>query len=111
MTDPAMQTVDSFGMMAERQFADVWARTVLSVRERRMLLLGLLVGQGLDEMTEVQLDAALRTGELSEAELREVVVFLAHYAGWARGSRLNEQVESLIERARRPRPAPPEHTS
>jgi 4-carboxymuconolactone decarboxylase len=35
-------------MMAERQFADIWARTVLSVRERRLLLLGLLVGQGHD---------------------------------------------------------------
>ncbi|MCK2217341.1 carboxymuconolactone decarboxylase family protein [Actinomadura sp. ATCC 31491] len=99
MTEPAMQIVDSFGMMAERQFADVWARTVLSVRERRLLLLGLLVGQGLDELTEVQLDAALRTGALSATELREVVVFLSHYAGWARGSRLNDQVESLIERA------------
>jgi 4-carboxymuconolactone decarboxylase len=98
-----METVDSFGMMAERQFADVWARTVLSVRERRLLLLGLLVGQGLDEMTELHLDAALRAGELSEAELREVVVFLAHYAGWARGSRLNDQVENLIERVRRAR--------
>ncbi|HEX4813480.1 MAG TPA: carboxymuconolactone decarboxylase family protein [Nonomuraea sp.] len=103
MREPAMETVDSFGMMAERQFADVWARTVLSVRERRLLLLGLLVGQGLDQMTEDQLDTALRTGELTEAELREVVVFLAHYAGWARGSRLNDQVENLIERVRQAR--------
>jgi 4-carboxymuconolactone decarboxylase len=103
MTEPAMETVDSFGMTAERQFADVWSRTVLSVRERRLLLLGLLVGQGLDEMTEVQLDTALRTGDLSESELREVVVFLTHYAGWIRGARLNDQVEELIERVRRAR--------
>jgi 4-carboxymuconolactone decarboxylase len=102
MTEPAMEIVDSFGMTAERQFADIWSRTVLSVRERRLLLLGLLVGQGLDDMTDVQLDAALRTGELTETELREVVVFLAHYAGWARGAKLNDQVENLIERVRRP---------
>ncbi|MFG1615321.1 carboxymuconolactone decarboxylase family protein [Nonomuraea wenchangensis] len=102
MTEPAMQIVDSFGMMAERRFADVWARTVLPVRERRLLLLGLLVGQGLDDQVETHLDAALRTGELTETELREVVVFLLHYAGWARGARLNDQVESLIERAGRP---------
>ncbi|WP_188187431.1 carboxymuconolactone decarboxylase family protein [Nonomuraea sp. SYSU D8015] len=103
MTEPAMETVDSFGVMAERQFADVWSRTVLSVRERRLLLLGLLVGQGLDEQTDVQLDAALRGGDLTETELREVVVFLSHYAGWARGARLNDQVENLIERVRRAR--------
>jgi 4-carboxymuconolactone decarboxylase len=98
-----METMDSFGMTAERQYADVWSRAVLSVRERRLLLLGLLVGQGLHEMTDVQLDVALRAGELSETELREVVVFLTHYAGWARGAKLNDQVEELIERVRRAR--------
>ncbi|TDB97274.1 carboxymuconolactone decarboxylase family protein [Nonomuraea longispora] len=100
MTDPAMETVDSFGMMAERQFAEVWSRTALSDRERRLLLLGLSVGQGLDTMTDVQLDAALRTGDLTEPELREVVIFLTHYAGWIRGARLNGQVEELIEQVR-----------
>ncbi|GAA3706808.1 hypothetical protein GCM10022224_085410 [Nonomuraea antimicrobica] len=98
-----METMDSFGITAERQFADVWSRSVLSIRERRLLLLGLLVGQGLHEMTDVQLDVALRAGELSEAELREVVVFLTHYAGWARGAKLNGQVEDLIERVRQAR--------
>jgi 4-carboxymuconolactone decarboxylase len=100
MREPSIETVDSFGMAAERQFADVWSRTVLSVKERRLLLLGLLVGQGLDEQTEVQLDAALRAGDLTETELREVVVFLAHYAGWSRGAKLNGQVEDLIDRVR-----------
>ncbi|MFB9203119.1 carboxymuconolactone decarboxylase family protein [Nonomuraea spiralis] len=103
MKEPAIETVDSFGMMAERQFADLWSRTALSDRERRLLLLGLLVGQGLDEMTGVQLDVALRAGDLTESELREVVVFLTHYAGWTRGSRLNDQVEELIERVRQAR--------
>ncbi|UBU10536.1 carboxymuconolactone decarboxylase family protein [Nonomuraea gerenzanensis] len=98
-----METVDSFGMTAERQFADLWSRSVLTVRERRLLLLGLLVGQGLHEMTDAQLDVALRAGELSEAELREVAVFLTHYAGWARGAKLNDQVESLIARVTRAR--------
>ncbi|MFI7439887.1 carboxymuconolactone decarboxylase family protein [Nonomuraea indica] len=108
MTEPAMETVDPFGMTAERQFADVWSREVLSTRERRLLLLGLLVGQGIDDQVEVQLDAALRTGQLGEGELREVVVFLTHYAGWSRGARLNTQVEELIKRVRRPRSDTPD---
>jgi 4-carboxymuconolactone decarboxylase len=95
--------VDSYGMTAERAFADIWSRATLPAKGRRLLLLGLLVGQGLDEQVEVQLDAALRTGDLSESELREVVVFLTHYAGWTRGCRLNTQVEELIERVRRDR--------
>ncbi|MEV4106079.1 carboxymuconolactone decarboxylase family protein [Nonomuraea sp. NPDC049695] len=103
MKEPAMETVDSFGLTAERQFADLWSREVLSVKERRLLLLGLLVGQGLHDQADLHLDAALRAGELTETELREVVVFLTHYAGWARGSKLNDQVEELIERVRRAR--------
>ncbi|MEU4576357.1 carboxymuconolactone decarboxylase family protein [Nonomuraea sp. NPDC023979] len=98
MTEPA---VDSYGMAAERAFAEVWSRDALSDRERRLVLLGLLVGQGLDDQVAEQLDAALRTGDLNESELREVVVLLTHYAGWSRGARLNGQVEDLIDRVRR----------
>src|SRR5690606_4704780 len=100
---PATETVDSYGMTAERAFADLWSRETLSLRERRLLLLGLLVGLGIDDQVAIHLDAALRTGDLDETELREVVVFLTHYAGWARGTQLNTQVENLIETVRRER--------
>ncbi|MCG5214142.1 carboxymuconolactone decarboxylase family protein [Streptosporangium soli] len=89
---------DFLAKTVEHLFAEVWARDVLTVRERRLLLIGLLVGQNLDDAVNVQLDAALRTGELTPKELREIVLFLTHYAGWPRGARLNTQVEELIAR-------------
>ncbi|GAA3429644.1 carboxymuconolactone decarboxylase family protein [Streptosporangium sandarakinum] len=92
---------DFFGMTVEHLFGEVWSREGLSMRDRRLLLLGLLVGQGMDDLVEIQLDAALRTGELTPDELREIVIFLTHYAGWPRGSRLNTQVEELIARVMR----------
>ncbi|GAA3023946.1 carboxymuconolactone decarboxylase family protein [Streptosporangium longisporum] len=92
---------DFFGMTVEHLFAEVWSREGISNRDRRLLLLGLLVGQGMDDPVEVQLDAAIRTGDLTPGELREIVVFLTHYAGWPRGSRLNTQVEELIARVMR----------
>ncbi|GAA4206578.1 carboxymuconolactone decarboxylase family protein [Streptosporangium oxazolinicum] len=92
---------DRFGMTVEHLFAEVWSREGISNRDRRILLVGLLVGQGMDEDVGVQLDAALRTGDLTPDELREVVVFLTHYAGWPRGARLNGQVEELIARVMR----------
>lgn len=98
LSDPGDRD-DFFGMTVEHLFAEVWARTVLSVRERRLLLIGLLLGQGIDDALGLQLDAALRIGELTPEELREVVIFLTHYAGWARGAKLNTQVEELIARA------------
>ncbi|WP_214110519.1 carboxymuconolactone decarboxylase family protein [Acrocarpospora catenulata] len=89
---------DFFAMTVEHLFAQVWARDGLSMRDRRLLLTGLLVGQGLHDALATQLDAALRTGELTPDELREVVVFLTHYAGWTVGAKLNDQVEELIAR-------------
>jgi len=90
---------DFFAMTAEHLFADVWSREGLSFRDRRLLLVGLLVGLGESEVTDLQIQAALKNGELSADELREVVIFLTHYAGWPRGAVLNSQVETAIARA------------
>jgi 4-carboxymuconolactone decarboxylase len=87
---------DFFAMTVEHLFGDVWTREGLSFRDRRLLLIGLLVGQGLDDVLGIQLDAALSNRELDAEELREIVIFLTHYAGWPRGAKLNQQVEKLL---------------
>src|SRR4051812_47090173 len=92
---------DFYGMTVEHLFGSVWTREGLSFRDRRLLLLGLMVGAGLDDVVGLQLQAALGNDELTEDELREIVIFLTHYAGWPRGAKLNSQVEELIaQRAR-----------
>lgn len=85
------QTVDHL-------FGEVWARGNLSVRDRRLVLVGLCAGTGQPDVAGLQLDAALAKGELTPADLRELVVFLAHYAGWPRAAKLNAEVEALITR-------------
>jgi 4-carboxymuconolactone decarboxylase len=90
---------DFFGMTVEHLFAEVWTREGLTFRERRLLLIGLLVGRGLDDVLGLQLEAALGNGELDPDELREIVIFLTHYAGWPAGAKMNSQVETLIAKA------------
>jgi 4-carboxymuconolactone decarboxylase len=85
------QTVDHL-------FGEVWAEGTLSVRERRLVLLGLLVGSGQDDVVGLQLDCALSIGEMTEDELRELTVFLAHYAGWPSAAKFNQHVEELSAR-------------
>jgi 4-carboxymuconolactone decarboxylase len=92
---------DFFSMTVEHLFAEVWTREGLSFRDRRLLLVGLLVGRGLDDVLGLQLEAALGNGELDADELREIVIFLTHYAGWPQGAKLNSQVEELLARAAR----------
>jgi 4-carboxymuconolactone decarboxylase len=94
--DPGDRFVE---LTIDHLFGEVWAEGAMSIREKRLVLLGLLVGSGQDAVVGLQLEAALRLGELSPAELRELVVFIAHYAGWPRAATLNATVEGLIAKA------------
>lgn len=79
-------------------FGEVWAEGKLSVRDRRLVLIGLAAGTGQTDVAGLQLDAAMNLGELDAEDLRTLVVFLAHYAGWPRAAKLNSEVETLITR-------------
>jgi 4-carboxymuconolactone decarboxylase len=85
-------------LTVDHLFGEVWAAEGLGVRERRLVLVGLLVGMGEHDVVELQLESALRLGEVTTAELRDLVVLLTHYAGWSRGAKLNTTVEGVIAR-------------
>ena len=55
---------DFVELTIDHLFGEIWSRDTMSIRDRRLLLIGLLVGQGLDDVVELQLDAAKRLGEL-----------------------------------------------
>jgi 4-carboxymuconolactone decarboxylase len=87
---------DFFGLTVDHLFAEIWSRPALSIRDRRLLLIGLLVGQGRDDIAEIQISSALKSEELDADQLREIVIFLAHYAGWPAGASLSMRAEKLI---------------
>ena len=87
---------DFFAYTADHLFADIWNRPGLTVEQRRLLLVGLLAGRGDDGVLEIQLGAAHRSGELDDESLREIAVFLAHYAGWPTGASINLIVERIL---------------
>lgn len=92
---------DFFAYTADHLFADIWSRPGLSDRDRRLLLIGMLAGQGAADVLGIQIPAAHSAGDLDDAALREIVVFLSHYAGWPQGARLNSIVEETLARAAR----------
>lgn len=87
-----------FGYTVDHLFAEIWSREGLSMRDRRLLIIGLLAGQGLNDVLDIQFPAALDNGELTPEELREIVILLTHYVGWPMGAKLNGQVERLLAR-------------
>lgn len=90
---------DFFGYTADHLFGDIWCRPGLDDGQRRLMLVGLLVAQGRFDVLEIQLGAALARGELDATALREIVVFLSHYAGWPAGATVNTVVETLLARS------------
>lgn len=95
---------DYFHYTVEHLFADIWNRPGLTMRDRRLLLLGLLTGTGSFDVIPIQLAGALQNGELDDASARELVVFLAHYAGWPAGARLFTMVEQALSAPARHQP-------
>lgn len=95
---------DFFGMTVEHLFGTVWEReSTLTQRERRLLLIGLMVGDNLPDVLGIQLEATLSLDEIDADELREIALFLSHYAGWPRGARMNSQVEEIVARVEKAR--------
>ncbi len=89
---------DFFGYTADHLFGEIWTRPGLTDEQRRLLLIGMLAGQHRFDVLDIQLGAAARTGELDAEALREIVIFLTHYAGWPVGATLNNQVEEIVNR-------------
>ena len=89
---------DFFGYTADHLFGEIWSRPGLTIEQRRLMLIGLLAGAHRFDVLGIQLEAAAKRGELDATALREIVIFLSHYAGWPVGATMNTQVEELIGR-------------
>ncbi|QDE35582.1 carboxymuconolactone decarboxylase family protein [Microbacterium foliorum] len=64
-------------------FGDIWERSELSPRDRSLITVATLIANGSTEQLVGHLRMAQQNG-LTRAELTEVIVHLAFYAGWPR---------------------------
>lgn len=88
---------DFADIMLEQLFAEVWTRDVLSMRDRRLLLLGAIAALGEQMTFSIQAKAAIKNAELTPEQLREVLIFLVHYVGYPRAAGLVGSVETAIQ--------------
>jgi 4-carboxymuconolactone decarboxylase len=72
-------------MTIDHLFADVWSREkYLSTKERSMITVALLAAQGRDDELQTHIGGAMNQG-LKYAHIQEIMIHVAHYAGWAAG--------------------------
>lgn len=85
-----------FDFMLEGVFGKLWADDTLSMRDRRLVLLGAIAAQGEDMTWTIQARSALKRGELTVAQLEAIVLFLTQYVGYPRASKMRMALASLL---------------
>jgi 4-carboxymuconolactone decarboxylase len=91
-------------------FGEIWSRPGLSIRDRRLLVMGATAALGRADLIEIQARGALENNELSPGELREAVLQLHYYVGWGNGTQVNQGIEAAISsRETQSSPASKEH--
>lgn len=89
-TEPFLQdTVDHL-------FGQIWSRPGLSVRDRRLLSMGVLGAFGRSDLFAVHAAGALRSGDLDAEQLQEVVLHLAYYAGAVNGTMIRRGLNEAL---------------
>jgi len=83
-------------IMLKQLFAEVWTRDTLSMRDKRILLLGIIAEKGDASTFKIQIKASLKRGEINPDEAREFLIFIAQYAGYPRAASLIGPVEEAI---------------
>ena len=78
-----------FDLTVDHLFGSIWTRPGLSMRDKRLMTLTVVTALGLQDLAEVQVNAALANDELTEDELKEMSIFLTHYVGFPLASGLN----------------------
>ncbi|NQX87118.1 MAG: carboxymuconolactone decarboxylase family protein [Halioglobus sp.] len=83
-------------VMLKQLFAELWTRDTLSMRDKRILLLGIIAEKGEATTFKIQIKASLKRGEIDAEEAREFLLFIAQYAGYPRAASMLGPVEEAI---------------
>ena len=88
-------------IMLETLFAEVWTRDTLSMRDKRIMLLGMIAAQGEGMTFKIQTKAGIKNGELTPEDIRELHLFIAQYCGYPRAASLLGPMEEGIAEAQK----------
>ncbi len=95
--DPDTPTGDAFfDLMIENLFGEVWTREALSLRDRRLLTMGVIAAFTEPDTFEIQVTAALNTGQLTIEQIREIIIHLTQYIGYPKTTTIRGAAEKAI---------------
>ena len=93
---PPAGASDFFDTMIKQVFAEVWTRGELSQRDRRLVIMGAIAAMGEHETFGLQVRSAISAGELTPAQVREMLIQLAQYVGYPRVAGILPLTEKVL---------------
>lgn len=88
--------MDFADIMTEDLFGAVWTRPDLDVRDRRLIIMGVIAAIGGQTTWEIQCKAGLTRGDFTPDQLREVLIQATPYVGYPRAAEFTGVTEGAI---------------
>lgn len=88
--------MDFADIMTEDLFGAVWTRDALDVRDRRLIVMGVIAAIGGTATWEIQCKAGLKRGDFTAEQLREVLIQATPYVGYPRAAEFTGVTEGAI---------------
>ncbi|MBK8289375.1 MAG: carboxymuconolactone decarboxylase family protein [Cellvibrionales bacterium] len=85
-------------------FADIWAREGLSLRDRRLVLMGAIAAQGEADVFGIQVETGLGSGHLTEEQVNEMILQLTQYIGYPRTTAIRGAAGKAIHNWKKKQP-------
>ena len=87
-------------IMTRDLFGGIWTREQLDVAQRRLIIMGVIAAIGGPNTWKLQCKSALKRGELTEEQVREVLIQATPYVGYPRAAELVGTTEQAISECR-----------
>ena len=83
----------------EHLFGDVWAMPALSMRDKRLMVIGVTTMLGRADLLEIQIAGAIANGEISDEQFEEMKLLMLFYAGAGKTQALVRGIDAARKRA------------
>ena len=83
----------------ENLFANVWAAPHLSMRDKRLLVIGATTMLGRADLLEVQIAGAIANKEITDEQFEEMTLLMLFYAGAGNTTALSRGIDAAKKRA------------
>ena len=88
--------MDFADIMTADLFGGIWTRDHLDIGQRRLIVMGVIAAIGGPDTWSIQVKASLKRGELTEDQVREVLIQVTPYVGYPRAAGFVGATEQAI---------------